>query len=70
MIEINMIWFQILTNVLQKSKTAVSIMFAKIQKYRTTVFVNLDIPEMEGIAKADFASSLLRIVNMFLELNG
>ena len=46
------------------------IMFAKIQKYRTTVYVNLDIPEMEGIAKADFAFSLLRTVNMFLELKG
>ena len=46
------------------------IMFAKIQKYRTTVYVNLDIPEMEGIAKEDFAFSLLRTVNMFLELKG
>ena len=53
-IEINMIRFQILTNVLQKSKTAVPMLFAKIPKYRTTVHVNLDIPEMEGIAQVDF----------------
>ena len=65
-IEINMIWFQILTNVLQKSKTAVPMLFAEIPKYRTTVHVNLDIPEMEGIAEVDFAFWLLCTVNMFL----
>ena len=65
-IEINMIWFQILTNALQKSKTAVPMLFAKIPKYRTTVHVNLDIPEMEGIAQVDFTFWLLSTVNMFL----
>ena len=54
-----MIRFQILTNVLQKIKTAVPMLFSKLPKYRTTVHVNLEIPEMEGIAKADFAFSLL-----------
>ena len=58
-IGINMIRFQILTNVLQKIKTAVPMLFSKLPKYRTTVHVNLEIPEMEGIAKADFAFSLL-----------
>ena len=28
-------------------------LFAEIPKYRTTVHVNLDIPEMEGIAEVD-----------------
>ena len=65
-IEINMIRFHILTNVLQKNKTAVPMLFAEISKYRTTVHVNLDIPEMAGIAEADFAFWLLCTVNMFL----
>ena len=46
------------------------ILCAKIPKYRTTAHVNLDIPEMEGIAKAEFAFSLLRTVNMFLRIKG
>ena len=65
-IEINMIRFHILTNVLQKNKTAVPMLFAEISKYRTTVHVNLDIPEMAGIAEVDFAFWLLCTVNMFL----
>ena len=42
----------------------------KKPKNCATVHVNLDIPEMEGIAKVDFAFLLLQTVNMFLRIKG
>ena len=51
MIETNMIYFQTVTNMLQKSTTAVLMLFATIPKYRTIIHVNLDILVMDGLAK-------------------
>lgn len=51
MIETNMIYFQTVTNMLQKSTTAVPMLFAAIPKYRTIIHVNLDILVMDGLAK-------------------
>ena len=46
-----MIYFQTVTNMLQKSTTAVPMLFATIPKYRTIIHVNLDILVMDGLAK-------------------
>ena len=45
-------------------------MCKKKPKNCATVHVNLDIPEMEGIAKVDFAFLLRQTVNMFLRIKG
>ena len=66
MIETNMIYFQTVTNMLQKSTTAVLMLFATIPKYRTIIHVNLDILGMDGLAKVDLAFYLLLHKKVFL----
>ena len=46
---------QISTSVLQEHTTAVSMLFATISRDRTIVYVNLDIMEMELLAKVNLA---------------
>lgn len=50
---------------LQKSTTAVPMLFASVTKYRATVHVNQDILVMDRLVKANMAFSLLLSVNMF-----
>ena len=66
MIETNMIYFQTVTSMLQKSTTAVPMLFATIPKYRTIIHVNLDILVMDGLAKVDLAFYLLLHKKVFL----
>ena len=61
-----MIYFQTVTNMLQKSTTAVLMLFATIPKYRTIIHVNLDILGMDGLAKVDLAFYLLLHKKVFL----
>ena len=61
-----MIYFQTVTNMLQKSTTAVLMLFATIPKYRTIIHVNLDILGMDGLAKVDLAFYLLLYKKVFL----
>ena len=51
---------------LQKSTTAVPMLFATIPKYRTIIHVNLDILVMDGLAKVDLAFYLLLHKKVFL----
>ena len=44
-------FFKMLMNVLQKSPAAIPMLFATIQRDRTTVNANLDTLEMDGAAK-------------------
>ena len=44
-------FFKMLMNVLQKSPVATPMLFATIQRDRTTVNANLDTLEMDGAAK-------------------
>ena len=46
-------YFQISMSVLQEHKTAVKMLFATIPKVPLTVHVNLDILEMDGLAKVN-----------------
>ena len=46
-------YFQISVSVLQEHKTAVKMLFATIPKVPLTVHVNLDILEMDGLAKVN-----------------
>ena len=46
-------YFQILTSVPRESTTAVLMLCATIPRDRTTVHANLDIMEMDGIAKVE-----------------
>ena len=46
-------YFQISISVLQEHKTAVKMLFATIPKVPLTVHVNLDILEMDGLAKVN-----------------
>ena len=46
-----MMFFKMLMNVLQKSPAAIPMLFATIQRDRTTVNPNLDTLEMDGAAK-------------------
>ena len=48
---IHKVTFQILMSVLQKHTTAVLMLCATIPRDRTTVHANLDILEMDGLAK-------------------
>lgn len=54
MISYNM-HIQISTSVLQEHTTAASMLFATISRDRTIVYVNLDIMEMELLAKVNLA---------------
>ena len=54
----NYMHIQILTSVLQKHTTAVLTLFATIPRDRTTVHVNLDILEMDELAKVNFGNVL------------
>ena len=44
-------FFKMLMNVLKKSPAAIPMLFATIQRDRTTVNANLDTLEMDGAAK-------------------
>ena len=46
-----MMFFKMLMNVLKKSPAAIPMLFATIQRDRTTVNANLDTLEMDGAAK-------------------
>ena len=50
-------YFQISMSVLQEHKTAVKMLFATIPKVPLTVHVNLDILEMDGLAKVNVTES-------------
>ena len=50
---------QISTNVLQEHKTEVKMLFVTIPKVPITVHVNLDILEMDGIAKVNVTKALI-----------
>ena len=50
---------QISTNVLQEHKTAVKMLFVTIPKVPITVHVNLDILEMDGLAKVNVTKALI-----------
>ena len=46
-------------SVLQEHKTAVKMLFATIPKVPITVHVNLDILEMDGLAKVNVTKALI-----------
>ena len=50
-------YFQISMSVLQEHKTAVKMLFATIPKVPLNVHVNLDILEMDGLAKVNVTES-------------
>ena len=56
-VQIKKDYFQISMSVLQEHKTAVKMLFATIPKVPLTVHVNLDILEMDGLAKVNVTES-------------